>query len=338
MHSEQFRIYFKKTLITVTFFAILGCLWPVFSFAAPFRISVLMIGDIRNGPLEGFKKGMHDLDFVDGKTISLDIHNANGDRAALPQLARTIVKRRPKVAIACGGLEADALQAASRGTTVPVVFLAVAAAVERGLVASLQQPGGNLTGVDTYDAQLIGKRLWFIRQMFPEIKRVIIPHVTSVPPSVTSVAVARVAAADLGLDLNILAAPDKETIQARAAALSKADGEVICILPVAPVWQIEQTVLFRVSKEQRIPMMGVNRGDLEKGAVAAYACSRFDAGVQAARLVKKILSGTPPRDIPVETPTRLEFVINKKTVDLLGLKLPRRAWRLADEVVSIEVR
>jgi putative ABC transport system substrate-binding protein len=296
-----------------------------------------MVGDVRSDPVAGLKDGLKERGYVEGRDVKYEVRNAGGKRSDLGRLAQEIVSSRPDVAIASGGIEADALKAATTGTTLPVVFLGVASAVDRALVDSLQRPGGNLTGVDTNDTDLTAKRLWFIRKMFPDAKRILIPVIPTIVAAVKTVEVARAEAPALKMEIQTLEGKDKEAIAARARQMKPGDSDVIYIGMAAPVWQIEKQVFFPISMALKVPIMGINRGDIKRGALAAYACSRYDTGKQAARLVEKIFKGAAPSAIPVETPTHLEFVINRWVADRMGISLPRKIWRLADEVVNLPI-
>lgn len=319
----------------VVFVAAMALFSAASAAAAPYRICVLMLGSVRADPVAGLKAGLAELGRTEGDGIVYDIRDAGEDQSKLAPLAADIITGRPAVAIAAGGVEADALKNASAGTTVPVVFLSVASAVDRGLVVSMQRSGNNLTGVDTNDTELTAKRLWFIRKMLPAAKTVLIPSVPTLTPAVRTVAVAQAEAPELGLGITTLEGNSKEDITNKCDAVDWSSVDVIYIGMAAPVWQIEKSVFLPISVAHKIPIMGVSQGDLNRGAMVVYACSRFDTGKQASRLVDKVLKGTPPADIPVETPLRLEFVINRWMVDRLGLTLPGKVWRLADRVVDI---
>lgn len=304
-----------------------------------YRIGVLLSGDIRLEPFSGLKDGLKELGYVEGEDVVFEVQNAGGDRAKLPELAQAIVSSKPDVAVAGGGVEADALKAATEGSDLPVVFLAVASSVDRGLVASLKSSGNNFTGIDTNDTQLTAKRLEFISKMMPQARWILILHVPSITPSVESVRVAEETAPGLGLELTIVPVETEEDIRQAAASISADNLHAILLVPgTAPVRQAMKEILYPVSVAQKIPIMGIEREELERGAVAIYGPSRYATGVQAARLVDKVLRGARPADVPVETPEQLEFVINRTITDRLGLEIPDEVWGLADEVVEIEVK
>ena len=302
-----------------------------------YRIAVLISGDIRMDPVNGLKDGLAEVNYIEGDNIIIEVYNAVGDRGQLPELAEQIVASQPDVAIAGGGIEADALKAATEGTGLPVVFLAVASAVDRGLVDSMRSSGNNLTGVDTNDSALTSKRLELITQMFPEARTVLILNVPSITSSTESTQIALEAAPGLGLELLVIDVETEAEIKSAAASISADLVDAILILPSAPIWQTMKEVLYPVSIEQGIPIFGVNRDDLERGAVASYAASRYMAGAQAARMVDRILKGIPPGDIPVENPETIEFVVNSVTVELLKVTIPDDVWPLVDEVIAFEI-
>jgi putative ABC transport system substrate-binding protein len=324
-----------KTLLLLLGLLLAGCAAAQTS-PPVYRVGVLMSGDIRQEPLNGLKDGLAERGFVEGDNITFDVKNAAGNRDQLPELAQQIIDSRPHLAIATGGIEADALKAAAAGTRIPVLFLAVSSAVERGLIADLKQPGGNLTGVDTNDTQLTAKRLELLTRLLPKAKKVLIFHVPSITPSTRSVAVAQETAPVLGLELEIIEVENQAEIEAVAATVLAEQIDAILLLPVAPIQQAVPDILYPLSVEQQIPIFGVNRQDVDNGALAAYATSRYNAGVQAARLAAKILDGALPADTPAETPQQLEFIINRGTAKQLAIDIPDDIWRLADEIVDAD--
>ena len=301
------------------------------------QIAILISGDIRLDPVNGLKAGLAELGYIEGEDVQIEIYNADGDRAQLPILAQEIVASKPAIAIAGGGIEADALKATTEGTDIPVVFLAVASAVERGLGESMRSSGNNLTGIDTNDTPLTAKRLELITKMFPETQRVLILNVPSITASADSTQSAQEAAPGLGLELVVIDVETEAEIRAAAESISVGQVDAILILPVAPIWQLMQEVLYPVSIELGIPIFGVNRDDLSRGAVASYAASRYAAGMQAARLVDRIFQGVKPTDLPIESPEKLEFLVNGTVLNSLGLTLPDDAWSLVDEVLEEEI-
>lgn len=299
------------------------------------RIGILMAGDNRQLPVQGFQAAMAEHAATGDATLIFDIKNAAGANDQLARLAGELVSGRPDIAIAAGGVEADALKAATAGSKLPVVFLGVSSAVERGLIDSMALPGGNLTGVDTNDSLLTEKRLWYITKILPQARKVVCFNVPTNTPSAQSTAIARRIAPQLGLSLGVIDVATKEDVSRAAAALAKKDADVILLLPVAMIDQLLKGVLLPLSVQQGIPIMGYNQWTVEQGAFAAYGASRLETGKQAARLAIKILHGSDPAVLPTEVPQRLELTVNRRMAERLGLKLSDRIWRLADVVADI---
>ena len=302
-----------------------------------YRIGVLLSGDIRLEVFSGLKDGLRELGYVEGEDVIFEVKNAKGDRSLLPELARSISDSQPDVAVAGGGIEADALKSATETSDIPVVFLSVSSAIDRGLIAGLRSSENNFTGVETNDTQLTAKRLELITQLLPDAQRILVLFVPSITPAVKSVEVAEEAAPRLDVELTLLAVETEQDIRTAATSITADTVDAILLVPAAPVREFMKELLYPASLAHQIPIMSYEKTDLARGAVMSYAGSRYANGVQAARMVDRLLHGTDPADIPVETPQKLELLINRLVVDRLGLELPDEAWDLADEVVEIEV-
>jgi putative tryptophan/tyrosine transport system substrate-binding protein len=300
------------------------------------RIGILMAGDIRQAPIDGLKKGLEAHTAEEGNTFIYDIKNAAGDKKRLTEMAVEIVTGKPDVAVAAGGIEADALLVATAGTNVPVVFLSVSSSVDRGIVAGMVSSGNNFTGIDTNDPNLTAKRLWFIKKILPETKKVFCFHVPSSVPSVHSLAVARQSASDLGFELQVTEVESQADIKKVTDALSRATTDVILLLPVVLTDDTLRLIIFPKAMAEKIPIFGYYEANIKSGCFASYAGSRYANGRQAARLIHKIVNGIKPADIPVETPEKFELILNKDLVAKLGLKLGDRTWRMADEIVDMQ--
>ncbi len=304
--------------------------------AKEIRIGILMASDIRLETVKGLRDALVEHATEGHHTFIYDIKNAQGNRKKLPEQAAEIIADKPDVAVAAGGIEADALLVASAGTGIPAIFLSVSSSVHRGLVASMVSSGNNFTGIDTNDTNLTAKRLWFIKKMLPETKTVFCFHVPSIVASVESLDVARRAANELGVTLQVSSVESDADITKAAETLSRSTTDVILQLPVAPVDRTLKSVIFPRAMAEKIPIFGYGQNSIQSGAFASYAGSRYANGQQAARLVHKVVNGINPTNIPVEFPEKLELIINKSLVERLGLKFTGRTWRMADEIVDIQ--
>jgi len=327
--------------VAILFLVMVSMLFVLFmptgaAFGKTITISILMANDNRQNTVDGLKNVLAEHATKEKHTYVYTVKNADGDRKKLSDLSKEIINAKPDVAISSGGIESDALLVASAGTDIPVVFLSVSSSVNRGIVASMASSGNNFTGIETNDTQLTAKRLWFIRKMLPNAKKIFCFHVPSIVPSVESIAVARKAASELGFELLVAQVESETDIRKATAKLSKANVDVILQLPVAPIDRALGSIIFPKAQAEKIPIFGYGSNSIKNGAFASYAGSRYANGQQAARLVHKIVNGIAPKDIPVETPETLELVINRDLTKKLGLNLPSRVWRMADQIVDIQ--
>ncbi|MFH1157208.1 MAG: ABC transporter substrate-binding protein [Pseudomonadota bacterium] len=305
-------------------------------FARTINIGILMASDVRMDQVNGLKDALVEHAAEGGHTFIYSLKNAAGDRKKLPGMASEIIAARPDMAVAAGGIEADALLVASKGTAVPVIFLSVSSSVNRGIVASMVSSGNNFTGIDTNDTQLTAKRLWFIRKMLPQAKKVLCFTVPSIHPSAEALTVALQAAPELGFEIQGVEVESQADIAKAVATVSRTTVDVILLLPAEPTDKALRSIIFPKALAETIPIFGYGTNTIQDGAVASYAGSRFANGQQAARFVHKIVNGIAPRDIPIETPEKLEFIINRDLAEKLGLTLSSRVWRMADQIVDIK--
>ena len=303
----------------------------------PFRIGILISGDNRLAPVNGFKDGLKELGYIEGENVFYELFSADGDREKLPALAAEIVGAQPDLVVAGGGIEADALKEATAGTDIPGIFLSVSSSVDRGLVESLRSSSNNFTGIETNDTQLTAKRMELITQLLPGAKHILVFNVPSISPAVESAEVARQTAPGLGLQLTVIDVETQDDVRSALAQLTDAGIDAYLKTPVSPLDNMFSDVLLPTFTEMQIPIMGVGVLDLEKGAFASYAGPRYANGYQAARLADKIFDGTNPADIPVETPKSFEFLISHTMVDHLDLDIPDSIWSLADDVMVVDI-
>ena len=304
------------------------------SYANSYRIAILMASDNRQERINGFKEELARLT-AGQATVSYETYNAAGDRQLLLPQAEKIVASAPDLAIAAGGLEADALKQATEGKSIPVVFLTVASAVKRGLGTSMSAPGGNLTGIDANYTELTAKRLWYAKKILPEAKKITIFSIPSITPSAESAEIARQTALQLDLELTIIESEDKTEIAARMHDLKRDSTDLVLLLPAAPVDQLVKSELLPVCLAEKIPIMGYSPVDIDRGAFATYGSSLYENGKQAAALALKVLYGENPGDLPIEPPSKLFLTLNRGMVQSLGLALPTRIWELAEKVVDV---
>nr|WP_320191611.1 ABC transporter substrate-binding protein [uncultured Desulfobacter sp.] len=297
---------------------------------------ILMANDTRQEPVDGFKDGMAFFADNDTDKFTYTILNADNQKHNLPALAKEIIAEKPDIAVAAGGIEADALMAATRGTDIPVVFLSVSSSIDRGLASTMTAPDKNITGIETNDTNITAKRMWFIKRILPGTRKIFCFHMPSNVPSVESIAIARKKAKALNLELIVKEVETVDDIRNFTQMIFRDNVDAILLNPVAVIQGALKDIILPRAIAQKIPVFGYGMASIKKGAIASYAGSRYLNGKQAARLAHKIVHGERPENIPIETPEKYEFIINAWMVKKLGLTLPPNAYKMADRIVEIE--
>jgi putative ABC transport system substrate-binding protein len=264
-----------------------------------------------------------DVDFV------LGVRFTQGDTSALPAAARQLIKYGVDLIVT----DEDApTQAAQQATAeIPIVFVGVADPEGLGSVASFARPGGNVTGVANMELHLGPKRLQIFQELIPGLKRVLFPYNAADDYSVKMVGVYRDAAHRLGIEL--IAKPVPTQVEAQATLGKVRKGEVDGIL--AP-WSLTLNIpglIMETEAQQAIPVMYSGPFFPEHGGLASYGQDLYAMGRQAARLVDTILKGAKPGDIPVEVKSQIEFVINLKTAQKMGLTIAPEILYRADRLI-----
>jgi putative tryptophan/tyrosine transport system substrate-binding protein len=280
---------------------------------------------------EGFRDELKELGYVEGHNLSFDVRAAQGDSTRLPALAAALVSRSPDLLYCVTGPDASACQKAT--SSIPIVFTQVGDPVSVGLVRSIARPGGNITGIASLRAELTAKRLELFRNVVPTLRRVLITYDAREPEERDALVSARVAAARADVRLverSITAAAEMEP---GLAALSRGGRDGILIVQSGLNLNIPGRSL-EVATSNKIPTMYPASFWSKFGALASYGPDQYLQGRQAARLADRILSGTPPAELPVELPDRIEFVVNVKTAKALGLELPRPVMLSADRLIE----
>jgi putative ABC transport system substrate-binding protein len=272
---------------------------------------------------------MQELGYVEGRNVTYDKANADGDLARLPELAKALVARRPDVIYVVATQPSLAVASATR--TIPIVFSGVTNPDQRGLVKSLRQPGGNVTGTAQLGA-LGGKRLQLLKQAVPKIVKVgVLVNPGYSPTSSEDFRLIEQAARILGI--SIVSAQVADAKELDAAFTRFAQYRVDAILPTQnPLFNRERQRVLEFAAKQRIPVVGAS-GTID-GAMMSYNASSLEQMHNAARLIDKILKGAKPADIPVEQPTRFELVVNMKTAKALGITIPQSFLIQATQVIE----
>jgi ABC-type uncharacterized transport system substrate-binding protein len=279
-----------------------------------------------------FREGMRDLGYVEGKNILIEYRNAEGNYDRLPNFAAELVRLNVDVIVTSGGTP-TALAAKRTTQTVPIVFLLVGDPVASGLVASLARPGGNLTGLTNFARELSGKRLELLKEAFPSISRVAIIVNPGNPAAAAVFKETQVVAEVLGLQLQTIEVRSLKDLE-KAFEIVTTKGANAFIVPPDPLIATHRQRVVELAIRSRLPAMYDNREIAESGGLMSYGVNNSDLYRRAAVYVDKILKGAKPADLPVEQPTKFEFMINLKTAKQIGLTIPPNVLARADRVIK----
>jgi putative tryptophan/tyrosine transport system substrate-binding protein len=320
--------------VTVAVLALAFVALPAVPFARPSKPVKIAILTSAWAPwhsnTEGFRDGLKDLGYVEGRNVTFDVRAAQGDPSRLPTLAAELVSQGPDLLYCVAAPDAQACQKAT--TAIPIVFTQAGDPVKLGLVKSLAHPGGNVTGIGSLRAELTAKRLELFKELVPTLRRALVAYDPREPEEQEALASARVAAARTGVTLverPVTAAPEMEP---GLSLLSAGGRDGILVVQSGLNLNIPGRSL-EVATSNRIPTMYPASFWSRFGALASYGPDQHLQGRQAARLADRILSGTPAARLPVELPDRIEFIVNVKTAKTLGLDVPAPVLLRADRVI-----
>ncbi len=281
--------------------------------------------------LEAFLQGLRELGYVEGQTIAIEYHFAEGRPERLPALAAELVRLKVDVIVTAAPAASEAAKQAT--STIPIVFGVAGDPVAVGLVASLARPGGNITGLASIAPEVVGKQLELLKEVAPKVSRVAILQNPSNPGHPVVLRQAESAARALGVQLHIVEARIPSEIEAAFAAMRSHRAGGVLVLRDA-LFLAQRTQIAALAAKSRLPAVYGFREQAEAGGLMAYGANVSLMYWRAATYVDKILKGARPADLPVEQPTKFELVINLKTAKALGLTIPPSLLQRADEVIQ----
>jgi putative ABC transport system substrate-binding protein len=277
-----------------------------------------------------FRQGLSEIGYVEDRNVAIEYRWANEQYDRLPALAADLVRRQATVIVA-NQVSAEAAKAAT--TTIPIVFTTGADPVQQGLVASLNQPGGNLTGVTTLNVELLSKRLELLRELSPAATVIAILINPASPSAETLSTDAQAAARALGLRLQILQASAERDFESVFTNLAQLQASGLVIAP-DPLFVSRSEPLAELALRHAVPTVFEFRQFAAAGGLMSYGGSLTEvyrlAGVNAGRVLK----GEKPADLLIQQSTKVELIINLKTAKALGLTFPLSLLGRADEVIE----
>jgi putative ABC transport system substrate-binding protein len=282
--------------------------------------------------IAAFSQGLRETGFVEGQNVVVEYRLANGQPDRVPALAAELVSRRVNV-LASGYQTAHAAKAAT--TTIPIVFMGGADPVRAGLVASINRPGGNLTGVSLAAIELLGKRLGLLRELVPQAAILGALIDARVPAPEFQFQLQDVQEAAHRLDLSVVApnVRSERDFDEAFATLTRARVDAVVVAP-SVLFNDNPARLIGLAARHRLPTAYELRQFVEAGGLMAYAPSITEAFRQGGVYTGRVLKGEKPADIPVLLPTKFEFALNLKTAKALGLTVPPTLLALADEMIE----
>ena len=285
-----------------------------------------------DGPrLEALRRSLSEAGYVEGANVAIEYRWAEGDYDRLAAQAAEFARRRAAVIFA-GSLPA-ALAAKAATATIPFVFVIGADPVKLGVVASLNQPGGNATGVTQFYGALGGKRLELIRELVPQASIIAVLTNPRNPNSEDHLADVRAAAQAMGQRLVVFPVSAATEIEPAFASLVR-EGANAVLVADDPFFSTRRDQIVAQAATRVMPTIYYTREFAEAGGLISYGSNPIANYIQAAAYVARILKGTAPADLPVQQPTKFELVINLKTAKTLGLTVPLTLQAAADEVIE----
>ena len=311
--------------------------WPLTAQAQ--QPAMPVVGFLRSGTIAdvphrvtAFRQGLKEAGFVEGQNVAIEYRSDEGQTDRLPLLVADLLRRQ--VALIVGFNTPAALAAKAATTTVPIVFVTGGDPVRAGLVASLNRPGGNVTGISFISTELGAKRLGLLRELRPGAARIAVLVDPKWPLAERFVSEVQAAASAMGQQIEVLyVSSDREIETAFTTLVQRRAGALLAGGAGGFLYSRRERIVALAARH-RIPAIHVSRDYVAAGGLMSYAPDRTDTFRQAGIYAGRILKGEKPGDLPVILPTKFEFVINLKTAKALGLEIPDKLLALADEVIE----
>jgi len=310
--------------------------WPLAARAQQPKLPVVGLlravgADEDRALVDAFRRALSEAGYVEGRNVTIEQVSAEGHNERLADFAADLVRRQVAVIAAFGIPAAKAAQAAT--TTIPIVFGMGGDPVDFGLVASLNRPGGNITGMSTLSVELTPKRIELLHELVPAATTIGVLVDPTNPNAETLSRAAPAAAAALGLQVQLLHASSERDFEAVFAALDQAGARALVITNAAP-FNNHADLLGNLALRHSVPAIFQYREFATAGGLLSYGDNSNEQWRQAGVYVGRILKGEKPADLPVQLFTRTGLIINLKTAKALGLAVPLPLLGLADEVIE----
>jgi putative ABC transport system substrate-binding protein len=296
-----------------------------------YRIGVVFPGGPLSETIDGLRKGLTDLGFEEGKQFTLTIRDTRGNAKEAADAARTFEQEKVNLIYAIASTVITAAKEATQ--SVPIVFSIGSDPVALGLVNDFAKPGGRLTGIHYLVRDLTAKRLEILKEMLPKINRVLTLFNPATTVAKEGAALAREEAKRLGLKFIERHVSSAEELRKGLQAIKAGEADAFFYIP-DPMVVAQAQLIIDTAKTRKLPTMFQDQSLVAKGGLASYGQNYQEIGRLSAKLVYRVLNGTPPRDLRVETFDDVELVINLKTAKELGLTIPPNLLARAKKVIK----
>ena len=294
----------------------------------PYRVGVVQTEESQSALLQ---QSLRELGYVEGRDVVFEIRNTEGKTGRLDDFALDLVRLKVDVIVAAN--PASVLSAKRATATIPIVMTNTPDPVQLGLVASLARPGGNITGTTTLTVDLSIKQLDLLKEAVPQASRVALLWNPDNPWHRSTVKELRARSGSLGLQLQALEVREADAFDGAFHSMTAERAQALLVL-ADPMTYFHRRRLVDLAIEHRLPMMGSLRAYAEAGAIMSFWADTADVYRRAASYIDRILRGAKPGDLPIEQPTKYEFVINLKTAKALGMAIPQAVLLRADRVIE----
>ena len=281
--------------------------------------------------MDAFRQGLRELGYVEGKNIVIERRHAEGKLDRLPTLAAELVRLNVDVIITSGPTATRPAKGAT--STIPIVMTFDDDPVGSGFVASLARPGGNITGLSTLAPEISGKQLELLKEIVPRLNRVAVIGTSTRQGTAQSLKELELAAGAFAVKVQYLDIPNPQDIETAFRAAGKERADALLVLQ-SPVFNAQREQIADLALKNRLPATYPRREFVEDGGLMSYGASISDLDRRAATYVDKILKGTKPADLPVEQPTKFEFIVNLRAAKQIGLTIPPNVLARADKVIK----
>jgi putative tryptophan/tyrosine transport system substrate-binding protein len=281
--------------------------------------------------IEAFQQGLREFGYVEGKNIVVEYRSAEGELDRVPELAAELVRLKVEVIVTSGPSVTRAVKEAT--TTIPIVMGFDTDPVGNGFVASLARPGGTITGLSVVSPEISGKQLELLKEIVPKLSHVAVLGASTNPGNAQALKETELAAGAYKVQFQYLNVLSPKDIETAFRAASKGHAGAVLVL-ASPLIESHRTQITDLAAKNRLPAIYYAPEFVEAGGLMSYGTSFPDLFRRAATYVDKILKGAKPADLPVEQPTKFEFIINLKAAKQIGLTIPPNVLARADKVIK----